>query len=142
VTGMQWVVDTNVLVSRLLMPKGVAGQAFDVAVHSGALLMSPATLAELSEVVMRPKFDRFVDATVRRGFLSRLGALVQVVHPTQTVTACRDPKDNKFLEVALHGNATAILTGDADLLVLHPFQDIPVLSPPEFHARFSSAVGR
>jgi len=48
--------------------------------------------------------------------------------------ACRDPKDNKFLELAVAGEATHIVTGDSDLLVLNPFRDIAVLTPSEFLA--------
>jgi predicted nucleic acid-binding protein len=45
------------------------------------------------------------------------------------IRACRDPRDDKFLEVAVNGRADAIVTGDQDLLVLNPFQGIPILSP-------------
>jgi predicted nucleic acid-binding protein len=45
-------------------------------------------------------------------------------------------KGNRFLAVATNDPADAIITGDADLLVLHPFQDIPILSPSEFLKRF------
>jgi predicted nucleic acid-binding protein len=45
------------------------------------------------------------------------------------VTDCRDERDNKFLEVALSGNAKVILTGDQDLLILHPWRNISILTP-------------
>ena len=48
---------------------------------------------------------------------------------------CRDPKDDKFLEVAVHGRAELILTGDTDLLVLHPFRGIAILTPADYLAR-------
>ena len=51
---------------------------------------------------------------------------------THTITDCRDPKDNKFLELALSASATALITGDADLLVLHPFQNISILTPADY----------
>jgi len=47
----------------------------------------------------------------------------------QLVRECREPKDDKFLEVALNGRADVIVTGDADLLVLHPWREIAILSP-------------
>jgi len=49
-----------------------------------------------------------------------------------SITTCRDPKDNKFLELAVSSNAQMIISGDEDLLVLHPFQDIRILSPRQF----------
>jgi len=45
------------------------------------------------------------------------------------VRACRDPDDDKFFEAALAGRADVIITGDADLLVLHPFRQVAILSP-------------
>lgn len=48
------------------------------------------------------------------------------------IKACRDPKDDKFLEAAVSGQATHLITGDADLLVLDPFQGIRILPPQEF----------
>ena len=49
--------------------------------------------------------------------------------------ACRDPKDDKFLDVALAGGAHALITGDLDLLALHPFHGIPIVTPAEFLTR-------
>jgi uncharacterized protein len=58
--------------------------------------------------------------------------------PAESVTVCRDPKDNKFLEVAATGRADVIVTGDDDLLVLHPFRGIPILGPREFLTMLSA----
>jgi predicted nucleic acid-binding protein len=54
------------------------------------------------------------------------------VIPTRTITICRDPKDNKFIEAALEGNADWIVTGDAELLDLESFENISMLRPAEF----------
>jgi hypothetical protein len=48
------------------------------------------------------------------------------------IVVCRDVKDNKFLELAVSGNADIIITGDQDLLVLNPFQDIKITTPENF----------
>jgi putative PIN family toxin of toxin-antitoxin system len=61
-----------------------------------------------------------------------LAEFVPIVYP---VRACRDPKDDKFLEVALNGKAAVTLSGDSDLLALHPWQGIPILSPAEYLKR-------
>ena len=45
------------------------------------------------------------------------------------VQACRDPKDDRILELAVNGNATTVVTGDDDLLVLNPFRGIPIVTP-------------
>ena len=59
----------------------------------------------------------------------------ELVIPDQTVDACRDPKDNKFLEAALAGEADCIVSGDADLLDMGSFEEIPILRPAEFLAQ-------
>ncbi len=50
----------------------------------------------------------------------------------QKITACRDRKDDKFLELAVNGKASYVITGDQDLLVLNPFQDIAIISASEY----------
>jgi uncharacterized protein len=50
----------------------------------------------------------------------------------ERIVACRDPTDDKFLELAINGQADAIVTGDLDLLVLNPFQGIPIIDPVAF----------
>lgn len=52
------------------------------------------------------------------------------------IRACRDPKDDKFLELAVSGNADVIVTGDKDLLALHPFRGIAILTPLDFASQF------
>lgn len=128
----RFVVDTNTLVSRLLLPGSVPAEAVQKAVEMGDLLFSLSTLAELNTVLRRPKFDRYLEPAERDQFLRLLARLAIVVEVTHRVQTCRDPKDDKFLEVALNGRAHAIITGDADLLALHPFRNIPILSPRQF----------
>lgn len=133
----RWVCDTHVLVSGLLWPRGTAGRAFALATQRGGkLLMSEATLGELHHVLFRPKFDRFASRAIRADFLAALMPLVELVPASAPVRACRDPKDDKFLEVALHGNADALISGDDDLCVLDPFHGVPILRPVQFVALF------
>lgn len=126
------VVDTNALVSRLLLPASVPGQAVRKAVDNGILLVSEATMNEMADVLARPKFDRYISLEDRQQFLRLLGRLAEFVPIVYPVHACRDPRDDKFLEVALNGKAELILTGDADLLALHPWQGIAILSPGSY----------
>lgn len=127
-----WVVDTNVLISRLLAPGGVAARAVDHALARGVLLMSEATLEELAAVLGREKFDPWVSREERQRFIALLGGVARTVSITRPIQACRDPKDDKFLDVALAGDAHAIITGDADLLALNPFHGVPIITPAEF----------
>lgn len=123
------VIDTNALVSRLLVPGSVPGRAVRKAIDEAQLLVSGATLEELAEVLARPKFDLYVTVGERQEFLRLIGRVAEVVPTVMTVRECRDPKDDKFLELALSGEADVIVTGDADLLVLNPFRGIPIMTP-------------
>ncbi|MBI4182462.1 MAG: putative toxin-antitoxin system toxin component, PIN family [Proteobacteria bacterium] len=129
------VVDTNALVSRLLLPASLPGRAVRKAVDEAQLLASEATLAELADVLARPKFDPYVTIADRQDFLRAVLRIAETVPIVHLVRACRDPGDDKFLGLAVNGAADAIVTGDADLLALHPFRDIPILSPAAYLAR-------
>jgi len=129
------VLDTNLLISRLLVPSGPAARAVNHALDRGILLVSDATLEELVQVLARPKFDPYISLAERQQFIRLLGGIARFVTITTPITACRDPKDDKFLEVAVHGEAHAIVTGDGDLLDLDPFHGIRILRPADLLAQ-------
>ena len=129
-----WVFDSNVLISRLLAPRGVAAQAVDHALARGVLLVSAETLGELVEMLNRPKFDPYVSLEQRRQFVERLGGVARMISIPRQLRACRDPKDDKFLDVAVHGGAQAIITGDRALLELDPFLGVRIVKPAAFLA--------
>jgi putative PIN family toxin of toxin-antitoxin system len=129
------VFDTNALVSRLLIPTSVPAQAVRHAATEDQLIASDATLMELADVLSRRKFDPYVTIAERQQFLRLLGRIVDRVEIIRTVRECRDPKDDKFLELALNGAADVVVTGDGDLLALDPFQGIPILTPARYLAR-------
>lgn len=126
------VLDTNVVVSAVLLPRSLPRRAFDVAVAKGKLLMSASTVAELEEVLRRQKFDKYAPEEKRLEFLAVLARTAEVVTVTQAIAACRDSKDDKFLELAASGGASHIITGDTDLLALHPFRGTAIVTPQEF----------
>ncbi|MEW6349126.1 MAG: putative toxin-antitoxin system toxin component, PIN family [Thermodesulfobacteriota bacterium] len=126
------VLDTGVIVSAILLPHSVPRQALDLAFRGGTVLASTATLEEFDQVVRRPKFSHYVSKEQCLRFLAAFVRDSSFVEVNEIVTECRDPKDNKFLELALSGEATFIVSGDRDLLILHPFRGIPVLTPKEF----------
>ncbi len=133
---MRTVIDTNVAVSAALLPHSVPRQAFDAAAARGKLLVSVTTVAELDDVLRRSKFNKYVPEDRRLEFLAALLQQAEQVDVTEIITACRDAKDNKFLELAVSGGASDIITGDDDLLVLHPFRGIAVVTPQAFLSRF------
>jgi len=126
------VVDTNVLISRLLALDSRPARAVSHAIRQGQLLASDATLEELAEVIGRPKFDRYLAVEERQQFIRLLVRIVDFPAITHRFSDCEDPKDNKFLELAVSGSASVIITGDSDLLALHPFHEIPILKPGDY----------
>jgi uncharacterized protein len=126
------VFDTNVLVSAALRPMSRPGRCLRIAIERGAVVVSDETVVELADVLLRAKFDAYVSTQTREAFILAFIEQAEVVQVTQAVTVCRDPEDNKFLEAAVSGSADCLVTGDEDLLALHPFRNIPILAPAAF----------
>jgi uncharacterized protein len=128
-TPQRVVVDTNVFVSRLLRLDSTPGRAAERAIQKSILLVSESTMSELAEVLAQAKFDRYVTIEQRLQFIrliAQIAKFVPIVHP---IRECRDPEDDKFLEVALNGRADVIVTGDKDLVRMGPWRGIGIVSP-------------
>ena len=132
------VLDINVLITAALSSTSTPARALGKAVSDGQLLCSTATLRELMETLLSPKFDPYVSREKRDALLLRLAPLVEIVEIVQTVHASRDPKDDALLDVAVNGRADVLVTGDGDLLELNPFRGIEILTPAAFIARQST----
>lgn len=132
---MRVVVDTSVLVSGLIRPQGPPGDILR-ALREGRFNVgySHETLMEVVEVLGRDFFRSkyHIQAEDIEVLVSLIRLRGDAVVPAQKITACRDPKDNKFLEAAVAGEADYLVSGDDDLLSLNPYRGIPILSPAEF----------
>ncbi len=127
------VLDTNVVLSALLFSGSVPAKAL-LKAQKGIVLSSDATRVELIDVMSRSRFDRYVAREIRQRLTAQYVNASVAIDISAPIHACRDPRDDKFLEVAVHGRANVIVTGDADLLALHPFRGIEILSPADFLA--------
>ncbi len=131
------VIDTSTLVSAALRVGSVPHQALFKALGACEHCASSATLDELEQVLKRDKFDRYLDAKTRFAFVvlvrqyTHLFAVLDA-DELNVQPACRDPKDNKFLALALVCEADAIICSEHDLLALNPWRSIPVLTPAGF----------
>ena len=128
----RFVFDTSVLVRAVLIEDSHPAQAFRKARQIGEILLSLPTAEELNEVMGREKFNRYVTTEDRERFVAALIQAARFIEITEQIAACRDPKDDKFLDLAVCGHAACIVTGDDDLLALHPFRGIPILSVQQF----------
>ena len=129
------VVDTNVLIRALIKPEGTVGPVV-THLRNGdyVLLYADPLLEELAAKLALPRIrDKYQisDQDVET-ILALILLRGELVIPERRITACRDPKDDVVLEVAVSGHADFIVTGDRDLLVLHPFQGIPIVEPFKF----------
>jgi uncharacterized protein len=128
---VRYVFDTNAIVSALLFENSKPAQALRYVLANGKVLLSLDLLEELNEVLGREKFDRYVTSEEREEFLETLVERAVLVEITKNVQECRDPKDDKILELALNGDAQYIISGDKDLLVLQPFRGVLVITADE-----------
>jgi len=131
------VIDTNILVSGVIKPTGAAGRLMGL-LRLGHFIFvySPSTMEEVIRVLSRPRIQRkygITDDDVRTVAQLLILRGMEVI-PTEHITACRDAKDNIFLEVAVAGQVDVLVSGDEDLLVLHPFRGIPILTVRQFLA--------
>ena len=129
---VRYVFDTNVIISALLFENSKPAQAFQYALVNGEVLLSLDLLEELNEVLGRKKFNKYVTNEEREEFLEALIERAVLIEIVENVQECRDPKDDKVLELALNGEAQYIITGDRDLLVLNPFRNVRVITVEDF----------
>ena len=125
---MRLVLDTNVLVASVAAD-GLCRDLVRVRLRPHAIITSEPLLREL-RTVLRTKFKADPDELP---LLSALSEQAEVVAPVRLGEhVCRDKDDDVVLATAVAGEANAIVTGDADLLVLKKFRGIRILSPRQF----------
>lgn len=95
-------------------------------------LLSEETFQELCKVLTRNKLKKYIVSRKLTTFSQELALLADWIEVIEGISICRDPKDNKFLEVAVSGGADYLVTGDNDLLVLNLFNGIPIITPAQF----------
>jgi putative PIN family toxin of toxin-antitoxin system len=131
-----FVIDTNILISAFLLTHSTTKLAYNKAKQLGEISASADTYNELCDVLVRPKFDKYVSLEIRLRILNEIKELLVFREISEKINDCRNPKDNKFVELAISSNALCLITGDKDLLVLHPFRGIPILNAVDFINNF------
>ena len=126
------VIDTNIWVSYALNRKGPIAVKLKASINQHGYAFSKSTFRELTEVLLREKFDTYFSRELRVQILKKIARDAEWFNPAEAVKDCRDPKDNKFLELAVVSNATAIITGDQDLLILDPYRSTRIVTILDF----------
>lgn len=134
---MRAVLDPNVLISALLSPAGPPAQVV-LAWDAGRfeLIASPRLINELADVLARPKFRRWIDASDAVEFVSRVqeGALLEA-DPPPSPGLTGDPGDDYLVALA-RAEADYLVSGDSHLTGLAE-PDPPVLTPRQFLDRLA-----
>jgi len=137
------VVDTNILIRALIKPDGSVGPVLAHLRNGDYLLLyADPLLDELTTKLALPRIrDKYhlSDEDVET-VLALVLLRGEPVAPQRRIAACRDPQDDVVLEVAVAGQADFIVTGDDDLLALHPFEGIPIVGPAEFLTAVEKAL--
>ncbi|MFT4204564.1 MAG: putative toxin-antitoxin system toxin component, PIN family [Chitinophagaceae bacterium] len=130
----KFVFDTNALVSGLLLKSSTNAMAFDKARETGIILTSHSINKEIADVFLRKKFDKYVSFDKRLELLNMLSVelVLWPITSRTIVNVCRDAKDDKFLELAIFAQASCIVSGDKDLLTLHPYRGIHIINAADF----------
>lgn len=128
----KYICDTNILLSSLLSDSSPPAKTIDYIRKNGLFSFSQDTFIEFEEVLNRPKFDKFLSIDTRLNFISEVRDLSVFYEINQKIDICRDPKDNKFLDVAIASSADYLITGDDDLLVLKSIKNTTIITPRKF----------
>lgn len=129
---MRVVVDTNILVSFAIRPNKDFRKLFDHIASHGVTLISESTIAELFTVLRREKFRKYISKDNAIDYVEWYVGISECVNVTKHVTACRDPKDDKFLSLAVSARADCIIAGDNDLLDMVAYDGIPIYRATDF----------
>ena len=127
-----FVIDTNTFISANLISNSTPALCFDRILKEGTIAISDSIFAEYTEVLYRKKLDRYLSNQKRKLILSSLKKNAVFFNIIERITDCKDAKDNMFLELAVACNASYIITGDAHLLVLHPFRETSIMNAASF----------
>lgn len=125
------VVDTNVLLSAALLPRSGPARLVDRLLSDSRLIFSPATFAELESRIWKPKFDRFLTMELRKQILKDFDASaywVSVKPALEEQVFSRDRSDDAFIHAAFAADASRLITGDEDLLILHPIGSLQIIT--------------
>lgn len=135
--GKLFILDTMILLQAMLSRHSGAYYTLKKADSIGTILVSNETLEEFEKKLKLPKFDKYQSLNKRIAFYNAFSLVALNIEVSLNIKACRDPKDDKFLSLAVTAEADCIVSLDEDLLVLQPFQGIPILTPSGFLQKFA-----
>ena len=136
--------DTNVILSAALSAQGAPATLTDRLLQHGRLVFSAATFAELESRLWRPKFDRYLSLERRRRVLQDLNAAAHWVQVPAALAAqrfSRDASDDAFIHAAMTAGSLRLISGDEDLLCLHPLGRLHIITPRVALTEIAASTG-
>ncbi len=128
------VLDAPTLVQALIGRETLAERVYWMVTETNKLPLSPAVQDAVLDIVARPFLSRYLSPGLVASALGALRARSQLFEPRLSVTECRDPKDNRYLELAVAAGASAIVSQDEDLLSLQIWRGIRMIRPAKLLA--------
>lgn len=127
-------ISPNIFISAMIFKTSTLRLVLEKAFSDYVVYVSEETLTEFLEVANRPKFLKyFENNSEKEDFINFVTSSIKIIKVAFTVTDCQDPKDNKFLEIALSCNALYLVTGDKkDLLSMNPYRGVNIITAREF----------
>ena len=128
---MRVVLDTNILISGIFF-HGTPGKILDAWVNDDfSIFVTPEILDEYSEVILRLATPKSEELAFE--WLNMLFGLCHIMPGSnETLSYCRDPKDDKFIDCALSAKANYLVSGDMDLLVVSQKLPFEIISARKF----------
>ena len=138
---MRIVLDTNILIGALITKDTPPDRLYQAWLRGEIeLVTSNAQIAELTEVLARPRVQRLLDAEEAAAIVENLDARAVVLDKPQPVDLSPDPKDNPILATAIAADADLIVSGDKrHVLALEDVDGIPVVTAREALNRLDTA---
>jgi putative PIN family toxin of toxin-antitoxin system len=133
------VIDTNIWIS-FLIGKAITGLNQAIINDRLIILFSDDLFSELIEVLNRPKFKKYFSESAIQNLIALLNEKVELIETSLHFDDCRDKKDNFLLDLAVSGNANYLVTGDSDLLILNPFENVEIVSYQNFQDIVSTTI--
>ena len=130
---MRVVLDTNILIGALITKGTPPDRLYQAWLRNEIeLVTSTAQLAELTDVLARPRLHKFLDADEAAAIVKNIGSRALVLAELPLVRLSPDPKDNPILATAIAAEADLIVSGDErHMLSLGEVEGIPVVTARE-----------
>lgn len=130
------IIDSNIIISGLLGSKVSRPIYLAFKNRSFNFILSDFIFEEIAEVLRRPKFKNKINSDEINQILIFIEQNAYFLKPSKRLLICRDKGDNPILECALEAlkyfDKVSVISNDKDLLVLSPFENIPIISSIDF----------